>query len=194
MARPGRMTTERAKDFKGCLLYTSSVTVDGIDVRNMPQAQLHDLLGYVPQKGVLFSGTIDSNLKFGGEHITDADVKKAAAIAQATEFIDAKPQGYQSPIAQGGSNAVSYTHLDVYKRQDELRPHIPCVCAGLFTGDADYYTVPPGNCQPQICIFCKKVGNPPVCIQKASLLRASPVSSFKFAMTYTKKIDLLSLL
>ena len=80
------------------------VTVDGIDVREMPQAQLHDLLGYVPQKGVLFSGTIDSNLKFGGEHITDADVKKAAAIAQATEFIDAKPQGYQSPIAQGGSN------------------------------------------------------------------------------------------
>ncbi len=81
-----------------------SVTVDGIDVRQMPQAQLHDLLGYVPQKGVLFSGTIDSNLKFGGEHITDADVKKAAAIAQATEFIDAKPEGYQSPIAQGGSN------------------------------------------------------------------------------------------
>ena len=81
-----------------------SVTVDGIDVRNMPQAQLHDLLGYVPQKGVLFSGTIDSNLKFGGEQITDADVKKAASIAQATEFIDAKPEGYQSPIAQGGSN------------------------------------------------------------------------------------------
>ena len=81
-----------------------SVTVDGIDVRNMPQAQLHDLLGYVPQKGVLFSGTIGSNLKFGGEHITDADVKKAAAIAQAAEFIDAKPEGYESPIAQGGSN------------------------------------------------------------------------------------------
>ena len=80
------------------------VTVDGIDVREMPQAQLHDLLGYVPQKGVLFSGTIDSNLKFGGEQITDADVKKAASIAQATEFIDAKPEGYQSPIAQGGSN------------------------------------------------------------------------------------------
>lgn len=80
------------------------VTVDGIDVREMPQAQLHDLLGYVPQKGVLFSGTIDSNLKFGGEHITDAQVRKAAAIAQATEFIEAKPEGYQSPIAQGGSN------------------------------------------------------------------------------------------
>ena len=81
-----------------------SVTVDGIDVRQMPQAQLHDLLGYVPQKGVLFSGTIDSNLKFGGDHITDAAVKKAAAIAQAAAFIDAKPEGFQSPIAQGGSN------------------------------------------------------------------------------------------
>ena len=81
-----------------------SVTVDGIDVRQMPQAQLHDLLGYVPQKGVLFSGTIDSNLKFGGEDITDAQVHKAAAIAQATDFIEAKPEGYQSPIAQGGSN------------------------------------------------------------------------------------------
>ena len=81
-----------------------SVTVDGIDVRQMPQAQLHNLLGYVPQKGVLFSGTIDSNLKFGGDHITDADVHKAAAIAQATEFIDTKPEGYASPIAQGGSN------------------------------------------------------------------------------------------
>ena len=80
------------------------VAVDGIDVREMPQAQLHDLLGYVPQKGVLFSGTIASNLKFGGEGITDAQVQKAAAIAQATDFIEAKPEGYQSPIAQGGSN------------------------------------------------------------------------------------------
>ena len=80
------------------------VTVDGIDVRDMPQETLHSLLGYVPQKGVLFSGNIESNLKFGGEQITDADMKKAASIAQATEFIDAKPEGYESPIAQGGSN------------------------------------------------------------------------------------------
>ena len=80
------------------------VTVDGIDVRAMPQTQLHDLLGYVPQKGVLFSGTIASNLKFGGEAITDAQMQKAAAIAQATDFIEAKPEGYASPIAQGGSN------------------------------------------------------------------------------------------
>ena len=80
------------------------VTIDGIDVREMPQEQLHSLLGYVPQRGVLFSGTIESNLKFGGAQITDAGMKKAASIAQATEFIDAKPEGYASPIAQGGSN------------------------------------------------------------------------------------------
>ena len=81
-----------------------AVCIDGVDVRDMPQATLHDLMGYVPQKGVLFSGTIDSNLKFAGEHITDEDVHTAAGIAQATEFIDAKPEGYASPIAQGGSN------------------------------------------------------------------------------------------
>ncbi len=81
-----------------------SVRIDGVDVRQMPQAQLRSLLGYVPQKGVLFSGTIDSNLKFGGPRITDDDARKAAAIAQAAEFIEAKPEGYQSPIAQGGTN------------------------------------------------------------------------------------------
>ena len=81
-----------------------SVTVDGVDVRQMPQSTLRGLLGYVPQKGVLFSGTIDSNLKFGGENITDADVRTAARIAQAEEFISAKPEGYESPIAQGGTN------------------------------------------------------------------------------------------
>ena len=81
-----------------------SVTIDGVDVRDMTQAQLHNELGYVPQKGVLFSGTITSNLKFGGDHITDADAEQAAEIAQATEFISAKPEGFDSPIAQGGSN------------------------------------------------------------------------------------------
>ena len=81
-----------------------AVCIDGVDVREMPQATLHDLMGYVPQKGVLFSGTIESNLKFAGEHITDEDVRTAAGIAQAAEFIEAKPEGYASPIAQGGSN------------------------------------------------------------------------------------------
>ena len=80
------------------------VTIDGGDVRQMPQATLHDLLGYVPQKGVLFSGTIRSNLKFAGEKVTEEDARKAARIAQAEEFIAEKPQGYDSPIAQGGSN------------------------------------------------------------------------------------------
>lgn len=74
------------------------MTIDGIDVREMPQEQLHSLLGYVPQKGILFSGTIESNLKFGGAQITDAGMKKAASIAQATEFIDAKPEAMQAPL------------------------------------------------------------------------------------------------
>ena len=81
-----------------------SITLDGVDLRAMPQETLRAQLGYVPQKGVLFSGTIASNLKFGGDAIPDATMEQAAAIAQAAEFIAAKPQGYQSPIAQGGTN------------------------------------------------------------------------------------------
>lgn len=80
------------------------ITIDGVDIRNLSLHKLHSLLGYVPQKGVLFSGTIESNLKFGGEDITDEAMRQAAAIAQADDFIDAKPEGYESPIAQGGTN------------------------------------------------------------------------------------------
>ena len=80
------------------------ITLDGVDLRQMSQETLRAQLGYVPQKGVLFSGTIESNLKFGGDAIPDADMVQAAEIAQAAEFISAKPEGYQSPIAQGGTN------------------------------------------------------------------------------------------
>ena len=99
------------------------MTVDGVDVRQMPQSTLRGLLGYVPQKGVLFSGTIDSNLKFGGENITDADVRTAARIAQAEEFISAKPEGYESPIAQHPKIYLfddSFSALD-YKTDVALR-------------------------------------------------------------------------
>ncbi len=81
-----------------------SITLDGIDIRELSQKKLRDCIGYVPQKGVLFSGTIESNLKYAGEQVTDADMEAAAAIAQATEFIDAKENRYQSEIAQNGSN------------------------------------------------------------------------------------------
>ena len=81
-----------------------SVKVDGVDVRNMTQKDVRDRIGYVPQKGVLFSGTIDSNIRYGKTEISEDAVKKAAQVAQATEFIDTKPEGYGSPIAQGGSN------------------------------------------------------------------------------------------
>ena len=81
-----------------------AVKIDGVDIREISQHKLHDMIGYVPQKGVLFSGTIESNLKFGGEKITDDDMKMAAAIAQAEEFIDEKPEGFASHISQGGTN------------------------------------------------------------------------------------------
>ena len=81
-----------------------SITLDGVDLRSMPLADLRAQLGYVPQKGVLFSGTIASNLKFGGDAIPDEAMEQAARIAQAEEFIAAKPDGYESPIAQGGTN------------------------------------------------------------------------------------------
>ena len=80
-----------------------SVKVDGIDVRDLSQKTLRDYLGYVPQKGVLFSGTIESNIKYGGE-ISDEVMVEAAEIAQAVEFIDNKPAKYQSEISQGGTN------------------------------------------------------------------------------------------
>ena len=81
-----------------------SVKVDGVDVRNMSQNELRDKLGYVPQKGVLFSGTIDSNIRYGKTDISEEEVKDAAMVAQSTDFIEAKHQGYHAPIAQGGTN------------------------------------------------------------------------------------------
>ena len=81
-----------------------SITLDGKDIRNITMSDLRDEIGFVPQKGVLFSGTIASNLRFGKDDATDEEIKKAAEIAQATEFIEAKDDKYESAIAQGGSN------------------------------------------------------------------------------------------
>ena len=80
------------------------ITIDGVDIRDVSMNKLRNLLGFVPQKGVLFSGTIESNIKFGDENITDEEMKTAAEIAQATEFILAKEEKYNSEISQGGSN------------------------------------------------------------------------------------------
>ena len=80
------------------------ITLDGIDIRDIKQHDLREKLGYVPQKGVLFSGNIASNIMFGNQDGTEEEMKEAAEIAQAIEFIETKPEGYESPIAQGGSN------------------------------------------------------------------------------------------
>ncbi|MCM1173520.1 MAG: ABC transporter ATP-binding protein/permease [Blautia sp.] len=81
------------------------ITIDGVDIRELSQKKLRSLLGFVPQKGVLFSGTIASNIKFGGEdRISDEMMREAADIAQAREFIESRSETYESPVAQGGTN------------------------------------------------------------------------------------------
>ena len=83
---------------------SGDITLDGVDIREVKQHELREKLGYVPQKGVLFSGDIASNIMFGNSHGSDDEMIEAAEIAQATEFIDTKPEKYKSPISQGGLN------------------------------------------------------------------------------------------
>ena len=80
------------------------ITIDGTDIKDISLSKLRDMLGFVPQKGVLFSGTIASNIKFGDENISDEDMYKAAEISQALEFIEGKEDKFDSEISQGGSN------------------------------------------------------------------------------------------
>ena len=83
---------------------SGDIMLDGVDIREVKQHELREKLGYVPQKGVLFSGDIASNIMFGNSQGSDDEMIEAAEIAQATEFIDTKPEKYKSPISQGGSN------------------------------------------------------------------------------------------
>ena len=83
---------------------SGQILVDGVDIKEVPQKELRNRIGYVPQKGVLFSGTIESNLKYGYEAATEDDLKLAADIAQATEFISEKEKGFDTEISQGGTN------------------------------------------------------------------------------------------
>ena len=81
-----------------------SITIDGTDIRDVTQHSLHDVTGLVSQKGVLFSGTIDSNIRFGAENADDETIRLAAEISQSSEFIDSKSQKYNEPVSQGGTN------------------------------------------------------------------------------------------
>jgi len=80
------------------------VTIGGCDVRELTMKSLRDAIGYVPQKGILFSGTIEDNIRWGDENATDEEVREAADIAQATEFIEKKPKGFENKVSQGGAN------------------------------------------------------------------------------------------
>lgn len=81
-----------------------AITIDGIDVRDLSQHNLREQIGYVPQKAVLFSGDIESNLKYGRKNATQKEIEEVIEIAQSKDFIAAKPEGIKTPIAQGGSN------------------------------------------------------------------------------------------
>ncbi|MEG0805778.1 MAG: ABC transporter ATP-binding protein [Lachnospiraceae bacterium] len=80
------------------------ITIDGVDIRELSQKKLRSLIGYAPQKGILFSGDITSNIGFGGEDVTKEQIQEAAEIAQALDFIEEKEEKFHSPIAQGGTN------------------------------------------------------------------------------------------
>jgi ATP-binding cassette subfamily B protein len=81
-----------------------NILVDGIDVREVTQHELREQIGYIPQKGSLFKGTIESNLRYADENATEEALNKAAEIAQAMEFISEKPEGFNAEISQGGTN------------------------------------------------------------------------------------------
>ena len=83
---------------------SGNLLIDGVDIKDISNKDLRKIIGFVPQKGLLFSGTIESNIKYGNPDMPDEQMEEAAQIAQATEFIEAKPLKYQEPIAQGGSN------------------------------------------------------------------------------------------
>jgi ATP-binding cassette subfamily B protein len=83
---------------------SGAILVDGVDIREMKQNELREKIGYIPQKGVLFSGTVESNIKYGAPDISEDEVKKAAEIAQASEFINKLGKKYKANIAQGGTN------------------------------------------------------------------------------------------
>src|SRR5690606_12609875 len=80
------------------------VLVDGVDVRRQPQADLRRAIGYVPQQAMLFSGTIADNIRYGRKEATDEEIERAAAAAQALEFIRSLPEGFNTMVAQGGTN------------------------------------------------------------------------------------------
>ena len=81
-----------------------AIKIDGINIKDMKLKKLRDMIGFVPQKGILFSGTIDSNLRFGAKDSTKENIESAAETAQAMEFIQEKPEKFESPISQGGTN------------------------------------------------------------------------------------------
>lgn len=83
---------------------SGSIEIDGVDIRDLKQEELRDLIGYIPQKGVLFTGDIESNIRYGKELAEIPEIEKAIEVAQAKDFVDSTEDGIKTPISQGGTN------------------------------------------------------------------------------------------
>lgn len=102
--------------------------IDGVNIKKVPQKELRAKIGFVPQKGMLFSGTIASNIKYGKPNITDEQMKLASSIAQAEEFIKAKEEQYNSPITQGRNQCIGRAKTTFIDRKSHChRPRNFCV-------------------------------------------------------------------
>ena len=150
------------------------VTVDGVNVKDVTQKELRDKIGYVPQKGILFSGTIESNLKYADENATDEDIKEAARIAQALEFIEEKDEKFESPITQMGVNVSGGQRQRLsIARALVKRPEI-FIFDDTFSA-LDFKT--DANLRKELGVLCKETGSTVLLVAQriASILHADKI-------------------
>ena len=150
------------------------VIVDGVNVKDVTQKELRDKIGYVPQKGILFSGTIESNLKYADEDATDEDIKEAARIAQALDFIEEKEEKFESPITQMGVNVSGGQRQRLsIARALVKRPEI-FIFDDTFSA-LDFKT--DANLRKELGILCKETGSTVLLVAQriASILHADKI-------------------
>ena len=150
------------------------ILVDGVNVKDVAQKELRDKIGYVPQKGILFSGTIKSNLKYADENATDEDIKEAARIAQALEFIEEKEEKFESPITQMGVNVSGGQRQRLsIARALVKRPEI-FIFDDTFSA-LDFKT--DANLRKELGILCKETGSTVLLVAQriASILHADKI-------------------
>ena len=150
------------------------VLVDGVNVKDVSQHDLRDRIGYVPQKGILFSGTIESNLKYADENATNEDIKEAARIAQALEFIDEKDERFESPITQMGVNVSGGQRQRLSIARALVKKPEIFIFDDTFSA-LDFKT--DANLRKELGILCKETGSTVLLVAQriASILHADKI-------------------